>query len=350
MFSGVALADPGTETVSVHTHKASEHAPIGVMGDHTHDKGEWMVSYRYMRMHMDGTRDGTNNLAPEDVATSVPNRFFGNPSQPPTLRVVPTRMSMDMHMLGVMYAPTDRITLMAMTQYVTKDMDHITFAGGMGTNRLGQFTTRTDGIGDTTIGALVRLVHSDRHKLHFNAALSLPTGSIDESGQVLAPNGATPTVRLPYAMQLGSGTFDLKPGLTYQGRQEDLSWGAQANATLRLDENSEGYKLGDKLTVSAWGAYDWTPGLSSSLRISATSLGQIGGNDSQIVAPVQTADPNNYGGENIAIGLGANFKFSSGPAKGHRLALEANVPVYRELNGPQLETDWTLTAGWQKSF
>ena len=35
-----------------------DHAPIGVMADHQHQKGEWMISYRYMGMAMDGNRDG----------------------------------------------------------------------------------------------------------------------------------------------------------------------------------------------------------------------------------------------------------------------------------------------------
>ncbi|MEL7113935.1 MAG: transporter, partial [Pseudomonadota bacterium] len=31
---------------------ATDHAPIGVMADHRHKKGEWMFSYRYMYMDM----------------------------------------------------------------------------------------------------------------------------------------------------------------------------------------------------------------------------------------------------------------------------------------------------------
>lgn len=60
---------------------------------------------------------------------SIPNVFFGLPGQPPFIRIVPTGMTMDMHMLGAMYAPSDRLTLMAMLPYIKKDMDHITFAG-----------------------------------------------------------------------------------------------------------------------------------------------------------------------------------------------------------------------------
>ena len=30
------------------------HAPISVMGDHLHKKGEFMLSYRFMQMRMEG--------------------------------------------------------------------------------------------------------------------------------------------------------------------------------------------------------------------------------------------------------------------------------------------------------
>ena len=40
------------------------HAPISVMGDHMHAKGEWMLSYRYMSMEMEGLLKGSDSLAP----------------------------------------------------------------------------------------------------------------------------------------------------------------------------------------------------------------------------------------------------------------------------------------------
>ena len=55
-------------------------------------------------------------------------------------------------------------------------------------------------------------------------------------------------------------------------------------------------------------------------------------------------------GERAEVGLGVNFMAQTGPLKGHRLAIEALRPVYQDLNGPQLETDWTLTIGWQKAW
>ena len=39
------------------------HAPISVMGDHMHKMGEWMVSYRYMSMSMEGLPNGSSKVS-----------------------------------------------------------------------------------------------------------------------------------------------------------------------------------------------------------------------------------------------------------------------------------------------
>ncbi|MEM7401350.1 MAG: transporter [Pseudomonadota bacterium] len=332
-------------------HRADGHAPIGVMGDHMHAKGEWMLSYRYMRMEMKNSRDGSSGISPDEIATTVANPFFGQPMQPPTLRVVPTQMTMDMHMFGAMYAPTDWLTLMLMGSYIKKDMDHITFMGPAGTTRRGEFTTRSSGFGDTKIGGLIRLYDDDTHHFHLNAGLSLPTGSISEDDDVLAPTGATPTLNLPYPMQLGSGTFDLLPGITYTGKSTKATWGAQYSAVIRLeDENYRDYSLGDEHRLTAWGSYSWKPWVSTSLRIAGQTIDEISGQDPNIVAPVQTADPDNQGGDRVDLLLGMNLIGQSGAIAGHRLAFEFGAPIYQHLNGPQLETDWTFSFGYQKAF
>ena len=332
-------------------HRADSHAPIGVMGDHMHAKGEWMLSYRFMRMEMKNSRDGSSSISPEEIATMVANSFFGQPMQPPTLRVVPTQMTMDMHMFGAMYAPTDWLTLMLMGSYLKKDMDHLTFMGPAGTSIRGSFTTRSSGFGDTKIGGLIRLYEDDTHHFHLNAGLSLPTGSVTETDDVLAPTDATPTLRLPYPMQLGSGTFDLLPGVTYTGQSGNVGWGAQYSAVIRVeDENHEDYSLGDEHRLTAWGSYLWKPWISTSARIAGQTIDKIDGQNPDIVAPVQTADPDNQGGERVDLLLGVNLIGQTGALAGHRVAFEFGAPIYQHLNGPQLETDWTFTVGYQKAF
>ncbi len=326
--------------------RADGHAPIGMMGDHMHHQGEWMLSYRYMHMDMEGNRIGTSNVSPDTIVTTVPNIF----APPPTLRIVPLWMTMDMHMLGAMYAPTDDLTLVVMVNYLDKEMRHVTYQGMAGSNVLGHFTTEADGWSDTKLTALYRLYQNGHHHVHLNLGLSLPTGSVTERGTVLTPMNTQSNVRLPYAMQLGTGTFDLLPGLTYTDRAGDLSWGAQYLAEIHLGENDEGYAWGDKHTVTGWLAYEWAPWISTSVRLAAMTQGKIDGIDSNISGPVQTANPAFYGGERVDAYFGVNLIGETGPIRGHRLALEVGAPIYQDLNGPQLETDWTLTVGWQKAF
>ena len=348
-IGALALCAIATTTYADGMLRADGHAPIGVMGDHQHKMGGVMLSYRFMHMDMEGNRSGTNDVSPEAIVTTVPNRFFGQPMQPPTLRVVPTSMTMQMHMVGLMYAPADWVTLMAMMNHTNKRMDHITFMGPVGTTRLGTFTTKSSGIGDTKLSGLFRLLESGPHKAHLNLGFSIPTGSTTERDTILTPTGARPNPRLPYAMQLGSGTLDLLPGLTYTGRDGDRSWGAQYGGTVRL-ERDRGYQWGDRHELTGWLAYAFQPWLSVSSRLAFSTMGKIDGRDAAIVAPVQTADPDNYGGERLDLTFGLNLVGQSGIWHGQRVAIEGGIPVMQDLNGQQMETDFTLTVGWQYAF
>ncbi len=324
---------------------AADHAPIGVMADHAHEKGEFMLSYRFMHMDMKGNRVGDDSIAPDAIVTTI-----ANPNAPPaTLRVVPLSMHMDMHMFGAMWAPSDRVTLMAMANYVSRTMSHLTYAGMMGATPRGTFDAESEGFGDTRLSALFSLDDAPGRRLVLALGASLPTGSIDETGQVLTPMNTTPVLTLPYAMQLGSGTVDPFASLTWAASSGQWSWGAQGAATLRVYDNDADYHLGNEGLVTAWAGFSPVPHLALTLRAEAKIWGDISGADPRIAAPVQTADPENYGGESLTVLAGANYAFS-GALEGHRLAFEAGLPVYRDLNGPQMETDFAATLGWQVAF
>lgn len=338
---------------------AGEHAPIGVMGDHTHDAGEFMVSYRLKSMRMRGNRSGTDDVTPLDIVRSEPNIFnteLGMTMQPETLRVVPTDMTMDMHMVSAMWAPNDAITLMGMGQYMVNTMDHVTFAGMPAAemlsndNIIGTFTTTSEGFGDTKVSALVRWFANDKVETHLGVGVSLPTGTLDKTDQVLTPMGTEATLRLPYAMQLGSGTFDPLLSYTATGGSGSIGYGMQTTTVQRVHDNDEGYRLGDEYTVSMWSSYSFAPALSGSVRGDFVSIGKVEGRDENIVAPVQTANPNLYGGERLDLALGVNWAGQTGALRGHRLAAELSTPLYENLNGPQMSRDVSMTVGWQLTF
>ncbi len=74
--------------------------------------------------------------------------------------------------------------------------------------------------------------------------MSFPTGSIAEVDRTPFSNPAK--ARLPYPMQIGSGAFDLLPGLTDSGHRGAYSWGGQARGEIRLDENHARYRQGNE--------------------------------------------------------------------------------------------------------
>jgi hypothetical protein len=153
-------------------------------------------------------------------------------------------------------------------------------------------------------------------------------------------------------MQIGSGTYDLLPGLTYAGHQEYWSWGAQVSTTLRLNENTDEYRLGNVYKLSAWGARRFNQWFSTSLRLDGKQWGDIKGADPELsnTAMSPTFRTDLRGGKRIDGILGVNFIVPHGELAGNRLAVEFGLPLYQDLDGPQLETDYRLMVGWQKAF
>lgn len=329
-------ADPGVGSAK---SRPDAHAPLGVMGDHVHHAGEWMASYRYSRMRMDGNRD-------RESSRSVSDLFAQG------FLVAPKDMDMEMHVFGLMYAPTDWLTLMAMLPFVELSMDHVT-ANGL------RFTTKSDGPGDLKLSGLVSVLDRGPHHLHLNAGVSFPTGTLREEDKAPVPGMGLAETRLPYPMQIGSGTFDLLPGVTYTAKIDGLSWGAQAMGTVRLGRNKNDYRLGDRVNLTAWLARPWTDWLSTSFRVAWSHWGNINGRDGALSPirgrpalgfPVPTADPNLRAGEQLDLLGGVNLLVPLGPLGEHRFAAEAGFPVHQSLDGPQLETDWRVVVGWQYAF
>ena len=296
---------------------------INVLGTHIHPAGQWMIGYTYMLENMNGNLEGTHSVSNSQVLKSF--------------NVSPTNMTMQTHMLQVMYAPTDNLTLMTMLPYIIKSMNHVMSDGT-------QFTERSEGPGDLHASALYTFFSTNdlRHRLLLNAGVSFPTGSINRS------MGGS---RLEYPMQLGSGTVDLMPGLTYLGQGERMAWGAEFIPTIPVGQNSNDYRLGDRIRLSGWGESKLTDWLALTGRVTAQQWGNIHGADPTLdPSDEPTKDVSAQGGRRIDLLVGFNAYFPSGGFKGLRLAIEVGAPVYQYLNGPQLQTTWIIGAGLQWAF
>jgi len=282
-----------------------------------------------MRMPMADNLQGTSTVS----TASVLGAFL----------VTPVSMDGTVHVPGIMFAPSDRVTLMGTVRYVDNSMNHVT-------RRNMNFRADASGLGDTNLSALIGLKQHGSVRVHLNAGVSLPTGSIDETGVNPMSNGSA--VQMPYPMQLGSGTFDLLPGFTVLGMSESWSWGMQGRATLRLGETDRAYTAGNVSEGTAWFAFKATDRISVSARVLARVWEDYEGHDPAFTDPmsVPTVREDLRGGTRVDVPLGINYYFDRGPLKGHRVSAEWSLPVYQNLHGPQLETDWLLTVGWQKSF
>src|ERR1043166_6843325 len=191
-----------------------EITPVNVLGSHTHLKGGIMLGYRYMYMDMSHNQEGTRDVSLSDSLSRYP--------------VVHTSMSMEMHMAELMYAPSDYVTVMSMIPYAENTMHHLMDTGE-------RTTAYSSGVGDVSFMAMINVLGNPKtkgHRLVVNAGLTAPTGAID------AKSGGK---QLEYNMQLGSGTWDFQPGLTYLGESESWSWGAQVLGTVRTGMNDHDY-------------------------------------------------------------------------------------------------------------
>lgn len=325
------------------------HAPISVMGDHKHEKGEFMFSYRFMHMNMGENMDGNDEVSVSDILATDGDNYL----------VSPVDMEMDMHMFGLMYAPTDRLTLMAMINMVDVTMDHqlrdmiVMMNPAIDSNL---FTTEADGFGDTQLGGIYELSNQDGASWLLNMGLSVPTGSFDEK-DIIPTVSTTEDSQLPFPMQIGSGTFDFIPGVTYSKINEDTSWGAQVKATIRLDENDNGYTKGNRFEAQAWHAWLLNHHVSLSTRLSVADWGDYDGLDADQALPlfntlmgantVPTVNPDLRGGSQADFAVGINTSWGE---SGHRVAAELAYPVWHDLDGPQLATDLSFTLGYQIAF
>ncbi len=136
-------------------------------------------------------------------------------------------------------------------------------------------------------------------------------------------------MKLPYPMQLGSGTFDLLPGVAYLGEGENWAWMGEAKGTLRLGKNDNEYSLGNRLRLFAWVSRKLADQASVSAQIEGQFWGNIDGADPDLNPKmVPTADPNLRAGKRVDLFLALNLYSPEGRLEGNRLAIEGGFPLY----------------------
>lgn len=302
------------------------------MGDHGHKSREVMFSYRFMAMDMQGLQSGTTSLETTDVLKGF--------------MVTPTQMGMQMHGFGAMFAPHDKLTLMAMANYQFLRMEmegaHLHKEGDHG-HPVGHHEMSSSGVGDAKLEGLLKLWKKPNLTLLGNIGVSLPTGSISKNGADGNP--------LPYPMQLGSGAFEAWPGVTLFGYHGNWSYGSQLRGTFPWHTNSQEYRHGTAVSVTTWGARRLNDWLSLGGRLFFTHWGNITGIHPELNPHMSPSHrPDWRGGQRLDLAISSNLMVPMGTFAGQRLAVEFQMPLYQNLNGTQLKTTWRLILGWQYAF
>jgi len=319
--------------------------PLGVTTDHTHAKGEWSALYTYQDLMMQGNRTGTS--------ITDDNTLY----QKYNYMMAPETMTMQMHMAMLMYGVTDRLTVMAMGGYMVSNMTmnmNTAMPSMPGMVMPAGSTTMqsmSSGFTDTKLSALYNFSKQANQRIIGGIGVSIPTGTIMATGTTMLGDNQ----RLPYDMQPGTGSFSVVPDITYIRQAGKFQFGGNAGADIKLDKNSLGYKLGNVYYATAWASYKFLPFVSGSLRAEGIIADKISGSDPQVDIPVYeeydpTTSTNHYGGSWGNMYAGLNFHVNKPVLNDFQLQLEYGMPVYENLNGPQMSVHSNLLAGLQYRF
>ena len=313
------------------------HAPIGLMGDHIHKKGELMFSYRLMRMEMSDLQDATHDISRANAVSSSGSYKFMN---------APVKMHSNMHMFGAMYGVNNRFTTMLMVPFLNKKMQVRQRAGDM--NR---FTVSSRGLGDIKLTGLLLLKENIDSKWLMNFGINLPTGETNVKDVMVMMSGMHMHSTLGYGMQLGSGTYDPILKIGYNKKINKASVGWQTSGTWRVYHNKNDYHLGDEYNATLYSAFVLNDWLSFSGRFNGKWVRKISGahahHTNMLMSPAFSKD---QGHRKINFSGGLNFIIPKGELKGQRLAIEYSAPIYQYYDGLQMKSDKMITFGWQYAF
>lgn len=296
VFSAAFVAAFSAQPVAAHDGekpRIDDHAPIGVMADHYHKKGEWMASARWMSM---GMGDPANTM------------------------MGPQEMDGNMVMIGGMYAPSDKLTIAAGISYVDRSMEMVMMGH--------EIERSADGIGDMRVMAITPVFDDGNQRLLFSIGGSIPTGDTSETDAM--------GNLVPLTMQPGNGGWSIRPGATYSLFGDGWSFGLQAAGTFWLDGDDTGAKAGDSWHLTGWGSLTVNDRFSLSGRLAYEDMNRWRG------VPAFAGSPR----ERLRGFVGANF-YVVGT---HRLGIEVGLPLSESRGANNLETGTTVIVGWQKSF
>ena len=188
----------------------------------------------------------------------------------------------------------------------------------------------SNGLSDTKVKLTYIVYHKNRTSLIASIGSSLPTGSIDKTSINMMTGKHE---KMPYNMQLGSGTVDPFIDIGFLVSTMKYSWGIAATGTFRVYDNKNDYRLGNQYKIISGYSYNINKWLSVSSRFDMVFWGNIKGSDLDINPMISPNHrPDLRAGSRYELSAGLAFKVS----KNSEFIVDYRRPIYQNLDGPQM--------------
>lgn len=311
-------------------------APMGVFGADMPAKGKLVLAITPIWANLSGQLIGTRGASSQYIVATIP--WWVDPTK--TVRLVPQNIGVATQTGAISYGLSDALAVVVTASLVEKRLEALTFKGPSGIAPLGRSYPDTFGLADFTTSAIYRIYEDPVHRIQANVGFAYPFSFNTARFDLLQADGTVPNIRAFYGMQPGSGTFDILPGVVYAGNIGPWSWGLCYRARLPLAKNPQNWRFGDLHEFNGWAGYTLIPGLTTTFRVSGVTQGRISGFDPEILGRAAPTNPAFYGGQRVELFGGGVINGKLIGFDAASIAFEAGLPVYQNLNGPQISKNW----------
>jgi hypothetical protein len=330
---------------------AGPSVPLGIFGASLPKRGGLVGTFAVGDNMNGGAMVGADSVTAAYAVQNIDSTFTpAGVGVPHVVRNTP----IDLKMLGMKacftYGFTDKFAMYISSMYIEKRQNVDVFSGMSGADLLGISKTKSAGFGDSSAVGIYRFYDGKVNKVFGNFGVSLPTGSTSVTDLTFNNSDVYANKRAVYSLQLGTGTFDALPGVTYVGVINKWTWGTSYRGEYPMDKNAHGYRWGDYNELDLWGGYWLMQGLNATLRAYGSMQGHIVGYDPQIIGYGPCSNPLWFGGKHVDLFPGINLSGRRFGLPSTTLAVEGDLPVYQDLMGLHLGKQYGVAIGLKYKF
>lgn len=326
--------------------------PAGIMGEHVHLKGSWMLAHRSFFSQSTGIIDGRTMKDPSELLTE------NNPS-------VNTSVPMLMQMGEFMYAVHDRLTLMGMLHYMLMDVRSQDING----NSYSEFQ---HGFEDLRISALYGIVQKPNTQIVIDAGINIPLSfgnhnshdTHDQHNNVDVIDHCTEdghchqdhhdhhdhhghhdhehqnnsgNIKGNYTGKHihGSNNLAFSPAISWTLNTTLVNTGLQLRYIFPFGNSEENIKPASDWYINAWAAKKINSNLSASFRSEWHHSGGINIIENDVEYTVNNC-------EHLNLYAGMNFTLPTNKGRAHSFLMEAGLPIFKYSYTPQLSGSYYL--------